>query len=289
VAAIYQVLSLTFLQPMGDFPSTWYLEIFYFAMPIIGLMILSQGVAEFGTMFFNRQQRAKEWEMAVASTFQKHHILIGLGHLGFRVATHLHEMGQDVVVIELNPSADLVASVKKMGIPVIQDDASRLTALEAAGLRQARTIVLCTQNDSLNLQVALKARKLNANIQVIIRIFDQDFAQALQEQFGFTALSATQMAAPIFASAASGVIMTQPITVEGKSLSLAHLTVSDQSRLRNMNIASLEEKFNVSIVLHKHEEKSDLHPSPEVVIQKMDNLAVLGGPAEITRMVQENL
>ena len=28
--SFYQVLALTFLQPIKDFPTTWYLEIFYF-------------------------------------------------------------------------------------------------------------------------------------------------------------------------------------------------------------------------------------------------------------------
>lgn len=287
--SVYQVLLLTFLQPLGDFPRAWYLEIFYFAMPLIGLIILSQGVAEFSAMFFNRRQRSKEWEMAVASTFQHHHILIGLGHLGFRVANSLHEMGQDVVVIELNPSADLVASVKKLGIPVIQDDAAREAALESAGIHRARTVLLCTQNDSLNLQVALRARRMNKNINVVVRIFDNDFATALQEQFGFTAFSATQMAAPIFAAAAAGVDMTQPITIEGQPLSLAKMNVRASSKLVGMNVSQLEEKFNVSVVLLRRGNSDDLHPAASVETQSNDTLAILGGPAEITRLVQENL
>ena len=153
--------------------------------------------------------------MAVASTFNDHIILVGLGHLGFRVVRDLHRMDQDVVVVELNPKADLVASVKQMDIPVIQDDATREPALEAAGIGRARAIILCTQNDSMNLQVALKARRLRPGIHVVVRIFDDDFADALHEQFNFTAMSATGMAAPAFASAASGVDITRPITVEG--------------------------------------------------------------------------
>ena len=44
--SVYQVLSMTFLQSSGSFPHSWYLGIFYFIMPIIGLIILSQGVTE---------------------------------------------------------------------------------------------------------------------------------------------------------------------------------------------------------------------------------------------------
>jgi Trk K+ transport system NAD-binding subunit len=283
------MLALTFLQPMGEFPQAWYLELFYFVMPLIGLMILSHGVADFGTMFFNRKQRSKEWEMAVASTFRRHHILVGLGHLGFRIVRNLHDLAQDVVVIELNPKDDLVAIVKKLGIPVIQGDAMRQSSLESAGIQHAQTIILCTQNDSMNLHVALKARRLNKNIRVVARIFDNDFAQTLQEQFGFTVFSATQMAAPVFAAAAAGVDMTQPLTIAGQQLSLAKLSISLDSKLTGYRLAQVEDQFNVSVVFLSHQNIDDLHPNSERKLEGGDIIAILGGPAEITRLVQENL
>jgi hypothetical protein len=85
---VYHILALTLLNPIEEFPSTWYLEIFFFIMPVVGIGILAQGLADFGILFFNRSERSKEWEMAVASTFSNYIVLIGLGHLGFRVANH---------------------------------------------------------------------------------------------------------------------------------------------------------------------------------------------------------
>ncbi len=215
---IYTVLTMVFLQAGGSFPHTWYLQVFYFLMPVVGIGILAQGLAEFGVLFFNRRARNKEWEMAVASTLNNHVILVGLGHLGFRVLTQLREMNQEVAVIEREPDHDLLADVQRMRIPILQGDAAREAMLEAAGIQRARVLVLCTQNDNLNLQIAIKARTMNPNIQVVMRIFDDDFAQALQKQFGFSALSATGMAAPLFAAMAVGMDISPPITVEGQSL-----------------------------------------------------------------------
>src|SRR5512142_2740799 len=133
-ASVYLMLTLAFLQPSGDFPHNSILQIFYFLLPVIGLITLAQGLAEFGVMLFNRRARSKEWEMAVASTFTNHTILVGLGHLGYRVVEELHAMQVRVVVIELKATADLISAVQGMGIPVIQDDASRPATLEAAGV-----------------------------------------------------------------------------------------------------------------------------------------------------------
>jgi len=286
VEGMYHVLCLTFLQPIEDFPRAWYLQVFFFAMPVIGAVILAQGVADFGAMVFNRRARGKEWEMAVASTFNEHVILVGLGHLGFRVARHVYDMGQDLAVIELNPKADLLNAVRGWGVPVIEDNAARDSVLEAAGVRHARSIVLCTQNDSLNLQIALKARALNPDIRVIIRIFDHDFASALHEQFGFRALSATSMAAPVFAAAAAGAEITGPITVEGQALSLARLEVEAHSPLVDATVADIEARFDVSVVLIRRAGESDLHPAPDRVLCADDVLAVLGGPAEVAKLTR---
>ena len=284
----YQVLTMTFLQTSGSFPHTWYLGMFYFIMPVIGLILLAQGVTEFSVMLFNRRARGKEWEIAVASTYNNHIILVGLGHLGFRVVQEITNMDQDIVLIEANPKADLIASIKSMGIPVIQDDASHPTTLESAGVKRARAILVCTQNDSLNLKIALNARRLNPQIHVVVRIFDDDFAHALQEQFGFTAFSATGMAAPAFAAAASGVDMTRPITVEGQSMSLAHLKIEPGSLLINQSVNDVEQKYNLSVVFIRRNSNSDFHPPADCCLLEKDVLAVLGGPNEIRRLAGDN-
>lgn len=287
--AIYIVLIATFLQPANrDFPHHIFLQAFHFLMPVVGLIVLAQGLADFGSLFFNRKSRNKEWEMAVASTLRNHIILVGLGHLGYRVALKLHEMGESLVVIDFKSEADTISSVKQLGIPVINDNATRPAILESANIQKARTIIMASQNDAMNLQIALKARTLNPNIQVVIRIFDDDFAHALQEQFSFIALSATEMAAPVFAAAAAGVDVTNPISVEGQLLSLARLTVSPDAPFASKTIGYIEDNYHLSIVLHRQDGQSEMHPKDNTPIQPGDVIAVLGGPEQLNRILHDN-
>ncbi len=161
---IYTVLTAAFLQPIGGFPKHWSLQLFHFLMPVIGIIILAQGLADFGSLLFNRRARSKEWEMAVASTMNNHIVLIGLGHLGYRVVQRLHEMGEQVAIIELNPDAHTTSAARAMDIPIIQADARHSSALEGANIKDARTVILASQHDAMNLQIALKARALNPKI-----------------------------------------------------------------------------------------------------------------------------
>jgi voltage-gated potassium channel len=287
--SIYLLLSLTFLQSTVTFPGDWHLQIFFFLIPIIGIGLLTQGVAEFASLFFNRRARGKEWEMAVASTFNKHVVLVGLGHLGYNVLDSLLNLDQEVVVIELNPNADLVNAVRNQGVPVIVDDANKESALEAAGIRKAGTLLLCTQNDALNLQIAVKARAINSGIRIIIRIFDLDFARAIRDQFGFVAMSSTEMSAPAFASAAAGLQMTRPIAIEGISLSLARLDIQKNSRLAGKCVREIEERFDASVVLIQCRSQADLHPPGDTIVEVDSTIAIIAEPDVIRELQKANV
>ena len=286
--AVYLILTLSFLQPSGEFPTHPLLEAFYFIMPLFGMGILAQGLADFGIMLFNRNARNKEWEMAIASTFHDHTILVGLGHLGFRVAEHLNDLGKKIAVIELDPKDDLVDAVRELGIPVIHDDATRQSALEKAGIYKAHAITLCMQADALNLQIAVKARKLNPAINVVVRIFDEEFAKSIQKQFNFNAFSATSISAPAFAAASAGIEITRPITVEGEALSLAKMTILRNSSLCQMSVARIERDFDVSVVLLRRGDEADMHPAGIRILQKEDIIAILGNPDNISSVVHAN-
>jgi Trk K+ transport system NAD-binding subunit len=285
--AIFIVLTAAFLQPVGDFPNSIGLQLFHFFMPIVGVIILAQGLADFGSLLFNRRARNKEWEMAVASTMNDHIVLVGLGHLGYRIAQRLHEMGKNVAIVELKAAQHTVIAARAMGIPVVEEDARNPTALDGANVKDARTIILASQDDAMNLQIALKARSLNPKIQVVIRIFDEDFAHALQEQFGFTAMSATEMAAPVFAAAAAGADVSSPISIEGQQLSLARMTISSTSKLANKTVGYVEDNYHLNIILLRHDHQSEMHPTDKRPLHEGDTLAVLGGPEELSQLMQD--
>jgi Trk K+ transport system NAD-binding subunit len=140
----------------------------------------------------------------------------------------------------------------------------------------------------MNLQIALKARSLNPNIQVVIRIFDEDFAHALHEQFGFMAMSATEMAAPVFAAAAAGADVTNPISIEGQQLSLARLTIAPTSPLARKTVGYVEDNYHLNIILLRRDHSSEMHPTDTHPLNAGDTLAVLGGPEELSKLMQDS-
>ena len=283
--AFYLALSMIFLQANIDFPGEWYLEAFFFIMPLIGLAILSQGVADFGVLLFNRRARGEAWQVAVAETYTNHIVIVGLGHLGFRLARALHQMGETFLVIEANPEAELLSEVQTWRVPIIQGDAVKYDVLRKARVDRAHTVAIVTSDDTLNLQIAIHARAVNPQIRTIVRLFDDDFAREVRMAFGITAAySASALAAPAFAAAAANVEMGSPVNVAGRQLNWSHCAISAGSPLAHRTVGQVEAAHDMSVVLLRRAGRAELHPTDDLLLLPGDEITIFADNTTLHRI-----
>ena len=210
IESVYAIFSMIFFGDSVPFPQQWYLQIFFFVVPIIGLGLIGQGIINFGVMLFNKSARQGEWQVAIASTYRDHIVVAGIGRLGLRIVQQLLDFGEDVVGVEISPESEFVQRVMDLKVPVILGDATRPDVLKQAGVQQASSIVTCTENDMTNLEIAIVAREVQESIHVVLRMFDHDMAQKVARGFKIpTAFSTSALAAPAFARAATRSDITQ--------------------------------------------------------------------------------
>lgn len=271
----FVALGMIFLQAQLEFPDIWYLQAFFFTLPLLGLAVLGLGAADFASLLFNRRARGEAWHMALAETYANHIVLIGLGHLGFRVARALHEMDEPFVTVQLDPNAEMVKNVEALGVPIIQGDATNIEVLRHAGVARAHTVVVATSDDMMNMQIAVRARALNPNIRAIVRLFDDDFAREMRDAFGITAAySASALAAPAFAAAAARLDAVQSVTLNGRTLTLSRFTLSAKSPLVGRSVSAVEHRYDVSLVMLKRGGSADLHPHNDLKLLAGDEITV---------------
>ena len=96
-----------------------------------------------------------------------HFIICGYGRIGSTIAVELFENDVDFVVVE--GDEDRIAHAQGRGYAVVLGDASRDATLLSAGIERARGCVLCVRDDPTNVNVALAARELNPNLQIVAR------------------------------------------------------------------------------------------------------------------------
>jgi Trk K+ transport system NAD-binding subunit len=136
---------------------------------------------------------------------RNHFIICGLGSVGMQIASHLTNYGYDVLIVERDPNNRFLKSARSMGLPVILDDASLASTLKAAHLATAEGVLVVTNNDTSNLEIALNARGIDPKSRIVLRYDDPHHAAMAQQVFDFDAvLSPSEIAAPAFAASALG-------------------------------------------------------------------------------------
>jgi Trk K+ transport system NAD-binding subunit len=136
---------------------------------------------------------------------RNHYIVCGLSGTGIKIVQTLHENGHEVVVIEPDANNRFINNARKWGIPVINGDATFPTMLQSANIETAAALLAVSGNDATNLEIALNAKGIEANVPIIVRYADPDFARMAQQVFDFDAvLSPAELAAPAFAAASLG-------------------------------------------------------------------------------------
>lgn len=96
------------------------------------------------------------------------------------------------------------------------------------------------------------------------------------------------MAAPVFAAAAAGADVTNPISVEGQQLSLARFTVDPDAGFAGKTVGFLEDNYHLSLVLVRRNHETEMHPTDNKVLIGGDMLAVLGGPEKLNHLMHDN-
>jgi Trk K+ transport system NAD-binding subunit len=248
VPALYQTARLMLLDPDIPFPNDLLGELLFFLIPILGLSLIFQSVLDFGRLLLDKGSRREAWQVSLAGTFKNHFIVCGLGRVSYRVVLQLLEIGQDVVVIERDWNSEFVSTVIGLKVPVILGDSREPAILEQAGLSRARGLLTGINDDLLNVEIALAARRRRPDLQIVMRIFNQELDTTLEQSFGRnSAFSSSNIAAPTMAAAALSRGVIRVLSLRDGLLGVAQLEVARNSELTGF-VHAFEETYDVRVL-----------------------------------------
>ena len=287
--ALYGTFALLFFQDSLAFPNIWYLDILYFIIPILGLIVVADGVIRFGVALTNKKERGQKWQIAMASTYSKHIIVCGLGKIGYRVILELIDYDREVVGIDIDPNGRFIEKIKGLGIPVIIADARRTENLIKVGVQVADAVIPCTDNELTNLDIALDAREINPKVKVVMRMYDPDLAQRVQTGFGIhTAFSASALAAPIFAAASMRINVKSSFMAGDTRVYIAEMLVHAGSDIEGWSLEKLEKVLDVSIVSYVQDGATQLHPAPDLQLEAGCRILILASLEKLHKLESMN-
>src|SRR4029079_5849520 len=128
-------------------------------------------------------------------------------------------------------------------------DARRDELLVEAGVERARAVVCATNDDLANLEVALDSKRMNPNIRVVLRMFDQGLANKVGGALDLDqTFSASALVAPIIAlQATQGGVRTVYHLEDGAVHVIAELPI-EKDKSAPCTVAEFEERHDVRVV-----------------------------------------
>jgi len=138
-----------------------------------------------------------------------HVLVVGLGAVGIGVLEGLLAAGARPVVLERDPANRHLPRARELGVPVVAGDATDAAVLAEVNLAQCAAVAVLTSDDLVNIEAGLAVRdQLGdrwAEVPVVLRLFDRDLSEAVEEGFDFRYVRSTAaLAAPWFVGAALG-------------------------------------------------------------------------------------
>jgi len=271
--ALRHVYFLLYGQPYLDVDDTLLMFV-DMVIPPVGIAVLVDGVVRFAYLFFARHRQDKEWFEVIAETLTGHVVVCGAGRVGYRVVAQLRALGKDVVVVEKREEAAFVAVLRDEQVPLLIDDIRSHQCLPRTNVMKAAAIVCSTDDDLANLNIALDARKMNPDIRVVIRLFDDDLVAKVRDTFKAEALSSSSLAAPAMALAA-----LDPRIIHSFRIGTHLMVVSvfeAREGLPGMSISEVRDRFGgLTLSMRRRGERAErLHPSGDTRIEAGDALTI---------------
>jgi Trk K+ transport system NAD-binding subunit len=204
---------------------------------------------------------------------QNHIVLVGFGRVGQRIAALLQDFKQPFVAIteQSEPPKQPIALL--VGDPIAE--------LSRTNLATAKSVIAVTEDQMVNLEVALLARNANRNIGVVVRTYDQRFSDNLRDFMpDARALAAYALSAEAFASAAFGENVLGLFRLNQQTILVTEYCISDTDTLAGKSLAQVAYGYSVVPVYHQelnavHDSERFLLPSDERVLDVGDRLIVL--------------
>lgn len=212
-----------------------------------------------------------------------HVVVIGLGAVGSRVATELHEAGYEVAVIDGGEGQRLIPQMRAAGIPVLIGDATLPETLAGAGVTRAAGVAVLTSDDLVNIDTGLAVRDAlgNRDIPIVLRLFGHNLAREVGSYLDAgIPRSIADLAAPWFVGAALGLEVLGTFYVGAAPFMAAGLTVRPGGGLDGIDLAGLGDRMRV-VAIQRAETLELVYPPRRTTVLHGGDRAYLVGHHEV--------
>jgi Trk K+ transport system NAD-binding subunit len=163
-----------------------------------------------------------------------HVIVCGLHGVGLRAVEQFVAAEVPVVVVDDEPDRSLVRQLAAWRVPYLAASARMAETLQAAGIAGARALVCVEEDDVHTLETTLLARRLRADLRIVVEMRNPAVGGALAEVTGAgTVLDTAVLSAPSVVEACVRADRHE-FDLAGERFAVRHATVAGTGTLRTL-------------------------------------------------------
>jgi len=197
-------------------------------------------------------------------------VVIGAGKVGQAAARALKRKGLPVHAIDRTPAA--LDSLSGSAAAVFAGDAADRTVLERAGILDARTVVLTTNDDAMNVYLAVYCRRLKPDLRIVSRITHGRNLEAIHRAGADFVLSYTTLGV----GAVMSLLRGHPPVLLGEGVELFSVRVPAALAGRPLGESGIGSRTGLSVVALQHGEELTTPLSLNTVLTPGADLLILG-------------
>ena len=292
--AYLAIITLTTVGSQQPDPLSDNSKLFIIAYLVFGLGVFTYSAFQLGQAVFSFEVRflleRRRMQNAI-SKLKDHFIICGQGRMGETICNYLHDRNRPFVAIDI-VEEHLIQSAQVYGWLYLHGDATDDQVLINAGIQQARSLASVLPTDADNVYVALSARMLNSNMQIISRASDEKAIEKLERA------GASRVVSP-FSSGAEKMarFMLNPsiedfleiADAQGNELELADVLITEHSPYVSKQLMETDfrDKGVMVIGIRRSNGERLMPPPGNAVIHPGDSLFAFGSSAAVNEMIDE--
>ena len=194
-------------------------------------------------------------------------LILGGGRVGCASAETLEERKIPYTIVEKH---NLLACQNQKNH--IQGDAADINILIKAGIEKARSIIITTHNDAMNIYLTFYCRQLRPDIQIISRATEERTVSKLHR----AGADVVQSYATMGANRILNLLQPDDVSVFTEGLNVFSRPVHVSLAGRTLADVRIREKTGCTIIAIRTEGKLSISPDPQIPLTDQDELILIG-------------
>lgn len=197
-------------------------------------------------------------------------LIIGAGKVGHAAARALREKGASVSAIDR--SATALAPMRDEGVTVFPGDAADRRVLEQAGIHRVSSVLLTTNDDAMNIYLAVYCRRLSPSVRIVSRVTHERNVEAIHRAGADFVLSYTTLGVETVMSLLRG----YELVVLGEGVELFSIDVPRSLAGRRLADSNIGSGTGLSVVALERGQSLVTRLSAQTVLERGSVLLALG-------------